>query len=146
MRLSEIQLNELREYLETFEYGAWIDTNYTGHEMDWPVQVYGDMAVYHVEEAEHLSFINKRFSNIPIRTGPYEMGYQNGFIRLMFDNPTFGIDGKMEHIKKAWRLMRPSMMKMKTIYINDHPTGSYQFDEYVFDLPDDRAKLIQFMK
>ena len=133
MRLFELeQIQEVREYLNTNEYGAWIDTkaNKVISIPNWSV---------------HHDYLLSRW-DLPVNTEEdlYDRAYNNGLVRIVHEIEGYlGVEGNLKEIKKAWKFIRPTAMKSVQVDI-DTPQdrdGSYQFI-----LPKERTKLIQFIE
>lgn len=139
MRLFELeQLQEAREYLDSNIYGSWIDIETN--------------KIIPVSKSHHW-YLMKRYDikmkpeyQDDLTDSHYQKAFEDGLVRIVhprdseFGKPSLEIQGSLEAVKKAWRFIRPTAMRQDAVYIDFSNSGSKEFK-----LPQDRAKLIQFM-
>jgi hypothetical protein len=116
--LPESILNEYREYLDTTQYGSWIDTR--------------DMTVYPVLHSHANTMYDILKKEDPAeyeaqqkdesKLDAYDWAELQGFVRVVhenFDNAaTIEIEGKFANIKKAWPLLAPTLKNANSVYID----------------------------
>ncbi len=113
-----IDLFEIKEYLDTSKYGAWLNDNGT---IEYVI--------------DHKKWVEDNFG-----TGNYRDAYNDGWVRIIFDyDPSsFQINGDFENIKTAFKYWWPSAFKADQIWIETDDG-----DWYEYELPKDRIKLQQ---
>ena len=129
MRLFELELQEVREYLDTEEYGSWVNVN-TNEIIS---VAYGE---------DHSEHVRKLYPGTSRRES-YLEAFKDGFVRVVHSTGYYALDieGYGRAIKKSWKLIRPTAMRMTNINIDIDDTG----ESYIFVLPHDRSKLIELV-
>jgi len=127
MKINEIILNELKEYIDPNMYGAWINI---------------DGRIDNVTKYEHLEwFIDKygeSFDNV------FSQAFKDGWVRIVntTKNGDFSIEGKQENIKKTFKLWWPSAIKSKRVIISNANSGKFK----IYNIPVDKNNLIKDIK
>jgi hypothetical protein len=145
MRYKELLL----EYtFDVTQYGAWIDTD-------------NDKIIYVVDEQNHFDVVTA-IANEEDPTWEdrgyrsiYEWAFENNFIRLVFahmhtDKSEIDIMGKSSVIQAEWPNMIQNLTKVNIVFVDTVIVRSdgeqHRGNSYKFELPADRAKLINFYK
>jgi len=118
MKINEIILNELKEYIDPNSYGAWINVN---GEID--------------QVENHQSWLKKKYSS----PSAYNVAFADGWIRVLICDNNLNLQGILENIKKTFKYWWPSVRNKNKILIDDpreENTASYS-------IPEDRFKLLK---
>lgn len=146
MRLLEFEKILETSYLDAGDYGTWIDTKTN--------------KIITVES--HIDYLTLRYENRKTEFGfpygdgideypeehydeLYQRAYEDGLVRTTHEPyGSINISGTVKALKKAWKLIRETAITQDVVYVSivkDIDT----FDDYTFNIPKDRAKLIKLM-
>jgi hypothetical protein len=121
-------LNE--EAIDINTYGAWVTP---------------EGKVHHVPPQGHPEFA-KQFFNNGNHYKAYRIAFDAGWVRTTHERDGIGIQGQKTAVQKAWKWINRTVMQMDRVVVDTVKPGQYQpAHTYIFHLPDQRAKLIQFM-
>ncbi len=114
-------LNELREYLDMSQYGAWLNTN-------------GEIIYVDAADPGHSEWVWDTY-----HSEDYLVAYDDGWIRVISDNdPTsFQLNGHTSDITQAFKYWWPSAIKTNKFWIETEDTDKW----YEYKMPRDRIKV-----
>lgn len=131
MRLFELeQIQEVREYLDTNNYGSWIDAR--------------TREIIPVERHAHQDYIRQRYGLDNVEQA-YRQAFKDNLVRVVHINPgQIEVQGSSVAIKAAWEIIRPTAMRMQDIHIEIY-NGPNRLDFKKFELPKERSELRRFI-
>ncbi len=121
----QVQLNELKEYLDMNYYGSWIHPN-------------GSIDGVNI----HADWLQDQFGDFDA----YGKAYNQGFVKVThpesFGN-VLGLRGKVKSIKKVFKIWWPTAIVSDKVIIED-ADNSDRYHYYDYNMPDDKNKLQQY--
>lgn len=129
-----VQLNELKEYLGVDnEYGGWITS---------------DKKVYTVNEFEHQNWVIYNYGDIRVgaQRYKYQAAYNDGAIRYVISTYVLYLEGRIDDIKKLFRIWWPSASKSLSVVIDQYDDEGKNIGSTFYHLPEDKNDLLRDWK
>jgi len=118
MKINEIILNELKEYINPNSYGAWINTNGKVDNVD-----------------SHQSWLH----HIIGPSMSYKLAFEKNWVKITNKKIILFIQGDLNNIRKTFKFWWPTAISKLTVVIESSDSNYYK----EFIIPDDKAKLLK---
>jgi len=124
MKINEIILNELKEYIDPNMYGAWINI---------------DGRIDNV--MDHSKWLREKYYD----SCAYALAFEDGWVRIVNGRISLDIEGEQENIKKTFKYWWPSAITKNRILIEKRVDASNRMNKLykTYKIPEDKAKLLK---
>lgn len=120
--LKEVQLNELRDYLDLNYYGSWIHPN-------------GSIDAVN----DHNEWLIMNFGDIDIHSVAFDAGYVRVVHPSTFYKGTLTVMGEFDNVKKTFKYWWPSALHSDSVMIEDENWKN----AHTYSMPKDKNQLLK---
>jgi len=123
MKINEIILNELKEYIDPNSYGAWININGTINSVN-----------------DHTLWLKKKYGD----PYAYDKAFNEGWVRIInyYDND-INLEGKLDNIRKTFKLWWPTAIQKDRVIIEKRQNNATLRTTKIYLIPKDKNKLLK---
>lgn len=119
-----IKLNELKEYLDSTEYGGWIMPN---------------------KKIEYVEFEGHYDRLIDYSINGYEEAFLNGWVRFVFEPDGINLQGDKDALRKTFRIWWPSVINRSSDNYRSYAFFEFSDDnkQIEYELPKDKSRILK---